>query len=47
MSKNVNEYTEVTRVEKDKPSQFKQDDEIPLEEADQEVFDKFIKNQVK
>lgn len=43
LSKNVHEYNEVTRVEKQSPEKLTNPDEVDLTEASEEEFNKFIK----
>lgn len=48
LSKNTQDYTEVLRAEKEpKAPVFKEPDEVPLSEADDELFDRAIENQTR
>lgn len=47
MSRNINDYIAATTAEKSKPQREVESDEVLLDTADDEVFDKFIKNQNK
>lgn len=46
LSKDVNEYMAVTAVDKIKKTEFKQPDEVELDQASDEEWDKHIKNQI-
>lgn len=45
MSRNINEYMAAVTVDKKTPSEFAQPDEIYLDVADDETFDKVIQQQ--
>lgn len=44
LSRNMNEFISAKAVDKIKPQEYKESDEVPLDVADDEAFNKFVKN---
>lgn len=45
MSRNINEYLTATTINQGKKNTFVENDEVLLDDADEEQFDKFIRSQ--